>query len=51
MAAIGPQGEPRVAITIADPANPYRALQIRGIVVRIDEDTDYHFIIQLDIEW
>jgi PPOX class probable F420-dependent enzyme len=36
--------EPRVAIAIADPANPYRALEIRGTVVRIDEDTDYHFI-------
>ncbi len=30
--------EPRVAIAIADPANPYHALEIRGTVARIDED-------------
>src|SRR2546429_7536109 len=36
--------EPRVAIAIADPANPYRALEIRGIVARIDGDPDYRFI-------
>lgn len=36
--------EPRVAIAIADPANPYRALEIRGTVVRIDEDLDFRFI-------
>ena len=36
--------EPRVAIAIADPANPYRALEIRGTVARIDEDPNYRFI-------
>lgn len=36
--------EPRVAIAIADPANPYRALEIRGTVERIDEDRDFRFI-------
>lgn len=36
--------EPRVAIAIADPANPYRALEIRGTVVSIEEDSDYRFI-------
>lgn len=36
--------EPRVAIAIADPANPYRALEIRGTVVRIEEDSNYRFI-------
>jgi PPOX class probable F420-dependent enzyme len=36
--------DPHVAIAIADPANPYRALEIRGTVARIDEDTDYRFI-------
>src|SRR5438094_666690 len=29
--------EPRVALAIMDPANPYRHLQIRGRVVRITE--------------
>lgn len=36
--------EPRVAIAIVDPANPYRALEIRGTVARIDADTNYRFI-------
>lgn len=34
--------EPRVALAIADPANPYRSLEIRGKVVRIDDDLHYH---------
>jgi PPOX class probable F420-dependent enzyme len=33
--------EPRVALAIADPANPYRSLEIRGKVARIDEDVNY----------
>jgi PPOX class probable F420-dependent enzyme len=36
--------EPRVAIAIADPINPYRALEIRGTVARIEEDSNYRFI-------
>ena len=36
--------EPRVAISLLDPANPYRYLEIRGRVVRVDEDPDYAFI-------
>jgi hypothetical protein len=36
--------EPRVAIAIADPANPYRALEIRGSVARIEDDLDFRFI-------
>jgi len=36
--------EPRVAIAISDPTNPYRALEIRGVVARIDEDRDFRFI-------
>jgi PPOX class probable F420-dependent enzyme len=35
--------EPRVAIALADPANPYRSLEIRGTVTRIDEDLNYRF--------
>ena len=34
--------EPRVAVAIADPANPYRSLEIRG-VARIDDDPTKHF--------
>ena len=36
--------DPRVALSIVDPNNPYRYLEIRGRVVRIDEDPDLRFI-------
>jgi PPOX class probable F420-dependent enzyme len=36
--------EPRVAISIVDPANPYRYIEIRGRVVRVDEDPNFAFI-------
>lgn len=35
--------EPRIALSIADPANPYRYIEIRGAVARIDEDRDDSF--------
>jgi PPOX class probable F420-dependent enzyme len=35
--------DPRIALAIADPANPYRSLEIRGKVARIDEDRDGDF--------
>jgi PPOX class probable F420-dependent enzyme len=35
--------EPRIALSIVDSANPYRAIEIRG-KVRIDEDVNYHFV-------
>ncbi len=38
------QREPRVAISIVDPANPYRYLEVRGKVVRVDEDPNKQFI-------
>ncbi|GAC1623132.1 MAG: PPOX class F420-dependent oxidoreductase [Ktedonobacteraceae bacterium] len=38
------QREPRVAVSIVDPANPYRYLEVRGKVVHIDEDPDNKFI-------
>ena len=38
------QREPRIAISIVDPSNPYRYLEIRGKVVRIDEDPEKKFI-------
>jgi PPOX class probable F420-dependent enzyme len=34
--------EPRVAVAITDPINPYRALEIRG-VARIDDDPTHRF--------
>ena len=36
--------DPRVAVAITDPANPYRTLEIRGTVARIDDDCDFRFI-------
>ena len=38
------QREPRIALSIVDPANPYRYLEIRGVVERIDEDPNRDFI-------
>jgi len=32
------QREPRVALSIAEPENPYRFLEIRGLVETIDDD-------------
>ena len=36
--------DPRVAVSIVDPANPYRYLEVRGRVVRIEPDTEMAFI-------
>lgn len=36
--------DPRIAISIVDPANPYRYLELRGTVARIDEDPNLDFI-------
>ncbi|MGB5756257.1 MAG: PPOX class F420-dependent oxidoreductase [Acidimicrobiales bacterium] len=35
---------PAIALSATDPDNPYRYLEIRGTVVRIDEDPDNAFI-------
>lgn len=36
--------DPRVALSIVDPANPYRYLEIRGKVVKVEPDPDRAFI-------
>src|SRR5437588_1912540 len=36
--------EPRVAISIVDPVNPYRYLEIRGVVVEVTDDSNNDFI-------
>ncbi len=33
--------DPRVALTVIDPQNPYRWLDVRGVVEEIVSDTDY----------
>ncbi len=36
--------DPRIAFSIVDPENPYRYLEIRGEVTRVEEDPDIEFI-------
>jgi PPOX class probable F420-dependent enzyme len=36
--------EPQIALSLVDPENPYRYLEIRGEVTRIDEDPNLDFI-------
>jgi PPOX class probable F420-dependent enzyme len=36
--------DPRIAFSIVDPENPYRYLEIRGEVARVEEDPDIAFI-------
>lgn len=38
------QREPRIALSIVDPSNPGRYLEIRGRVTEIREDPDFAFI-------
>lgn len=38
------QRDPRIALSIVDPANLYRHLEVRGIVERIEPDRDWSFI-------
>lgn len=38
------QRNARIALSIVDPENPYRYLEVRGTVVRIDDDPDKAFI-------
>jgi len=35
--------DPRIAVNISDPANPYRSLEIRG-VARIESDPEFHYL-------
>ena len=36
--------DPRLALSLVDPENPYRYLEVRGEVERIEEDPDNEFI-------
>ena len=38
------QRDSRIAFSMVDPENPYRYLEIRGKVVRVEEDPDLDFI-------
>lgn len=39
--------DPHVAVSVNDPEQPYRYLEIRGEVVRIDDDSSAEFFAQL----
>ena len=41
------QRDPRVALTILDPENPYRYVEIRGRVAEMEDDPDDRFIDRL----
>ena len=36
--------DPRIAFSLVDPENPYRYLELRGEVARVEEDPDLDFI-------
>jgi PPOX class probable F420-dependent enzyme len=36
--------DPRVALAISDPDDPYRNLELRGAVVRVERDADRSFV-------
>lgn len=36
--------DPHVALSVVDPENPYRYLEVRGRVERVEDDTDREFI-------
>lgn len=38
------QTEPRIALSIVDPSNPFRYLEVRGRVVAVEPDPDLDFI-------
>ena len=38
------QRDPRIALSIVDPENPFRYLEIRGEVTRVEEDLNIDFI-------
>lgn len=38
------QRDPRIAISLTDPQNPYHYLEIRGVVEKVEEDPNLDFI-------
>jgi hypothetical protein len=38
------QHDPHVALSVADPDNPYRYLEVRGVVDRVEDDADREFV-------
>lgn len=38
------ENDPHVALSVTDPENPYRYLEVRGVVERVEEDPDRAFV-------
>jgi PPOX class probable F420-dependent enzyme len=36
--------DPRIALSLVDPSNPYRYLEVRGLVVAFEDDPDRAFV-------
>ncbi len=45
------RAEPRVAVLVVDPDDPYRYLAFRGVVERIDDDADLAFYTALRLRY
>ncbi len=43
--------DPHVALSITDPGNPYRYLEVRGVVDKIEDDVDYAFVDDLSARY
>ena len=41
------ESNPRVALSMTDPSDPYRYLEVRGVVDRVEDDSDRAFIDRL----
>jgi PPOX class probable F420-dependent enzyme len=41
------EAEPRLSFTIIDPDNPYRYLEVRGVVDRVEDDPTGSFYVEL----
>ena len=38
------ENDPHVALSVTDPKNPYRYLEVRGVVDRVEDDHNHEFI-------
>ena len=43
--------DPRIALSILDPDDPYRYLEVRGVVVDVEEDSDLDFINSMALKY
>jgi PPOX class probable F420-dependent enzyme len=43
--------DPRVALSIIDPDDPYRYIEVRGVMTEIEEDPDLEFINSMALKY